>query len=135
MMREARALAEYERGLMTEQPYALDEERRQVVLRSIQDVCTKRTWPLIAAHIREEHAHAVMDLDSKPERALGDLKAYSTIGLKSAGLDVTRQKRWANGGSTIPLRDRPALLKAIAYVIEGQGQPMAVYLDPEFEGS
>ena len=121
---------------MTEPPYALDEERRHVVVKSIQDVCTKRAWRLTAAHVREEHSHVVADVnDAKPEHALGDMKAYSTMGLKNANLDVSRQKRWATGGSTIPLRDRKALLKAIEYVVEGQGQPMAVYVDPEYRGS
>jgi hypothetical protein len=33
--------------------------------------------------------------------------------------------------STMPLRDRASIVGAVAYVVEGQGAPMAMFLDPD----
>jgi hypothetical protein len=118
-LREEPELESYERALMTEPAYALDEQRRAVVLDAICSVARMRQWYLCAAHVRQEHVHVVVDAGDAPvARTLGDLKAYAGMALRAAGFDVERKKRWARFGSTIPLRDR------------AQGAPMAVFLDP-----
>jgi hypothetical protein len=40
---------------MIQQPYLLDSVRRQVVLRSLQEVSYHRGWILLAAHVRTNH--------------------------------------------------------------------------------
>src|SRR5687767_1217114 len=45
---------------MRQQPYLLDATRREIVLRSLQEVCFFRHWRLIAAHVRTNHVHVVV---------------------------------------------------------------------------
>jgi hypothetical protein len=51
----ARAAAERER--MDQAPYHLDQIRRDAVLEAIQEVCARRGWSLLAAHVRSNHVH------------------------------------------------------------------------------
>ena len=51
----ARAAAERER--MNQAPYDLDQIRRDAVLEAIQEVCARRGWNLLAAHVRTNHVH------------------------------------------------------------------------------
>ena len=37
----------------------LDQIRRDAVLEAIQEVCTRRGWSLLAAHVRSNHVHTV----------------------------------------------------------------------------
>lgn len=80
---------------MLEPGYALDEERRRIVLTAIRQVCVCRAWTLIAAHVRMSHVHAVVAADVFPEIAM--------------------QEEDVAG--------------AVHYVIDGQGEPMATYLN------
>ena len=55
----ARVAAEAER--MDQPPYHLDEIRRDAVLEAIQEVCGRRGWNLLAAHVRSNHVHTVVE--------------------------------------------------------------------------
>jgi hypothetical protein len=57
-----------------------------------------------------------------------DFKAYATRHLRENGLDLHRQKRWSRSGHYARLPDRWAVQDAVRYVIEKQGEPMAMYL-------
>ena len=48
---------------MLQPAYYLDEERRQIVLEALQQVCSHRQWTLLAAHVRTNHVHAVLEAD------------------------------------------------------------------------
>src|SRR5262245_10899810 len=48
------------RAAMRQQPYLLDDLRRQVVLATIKEVAVHRKWKLWAAHVRTSHVHVVM---------------------------------------------------------------------------
>jgi REP element-mobilizing transposase RayT len=116
-----------ERELMDQPSYALDKDRRAAVLRALQEVCSHRGWSLLAAHVRSTHVHAVVEADARPEKVMNGLKSYASRGLNRLCVDDTSRKRWARHGSTRWLWNRKEVSAAIRYVIEGQGDPMAVF--------
>jgi len=121
----ARAAAERER--MDQTPYNLDQLRRDVVLQAIQEVCAYRGWNLLAAHVRSNHVHAVVEAEVPPERVMGDLKAYASRRLNGMRLDEPNRKRWARHGSTRWLWKPQQVSAAIQYVVAEQGDGMSVF--------
>jgi len=110
-------------------PFVLGEAARTTVLAAIEEVCRYRNWQLIAAHVRSTHVHVVVAGGDLPERMMKDFKAYSSRALKKAGL--SRDRYWTRHGSTRWL-NRPAdVAAAIQYVVVEQGEPMAVYREPQ----
>jgi REP element-mobilizing transposase RayT len=63
---------------MDQPPYHLDHIRRDAVLEAIQGVCAHRGWNLLAAHVRSNHVHAVVEAEVPPVRILNDSKAYAS---------------------------------------------------------
>ncbi|MEO5926994.1 MAG: transposase [Bryobacteraceae bacterium] len=110
-----------------EQPrYFLDHADREIVLASIIEVCDYNGWTLVAAHVRSNHVHIVVEGEAKPERMMNTFKSYASRGL-NATFGSERQRRWARHGSTRYLWSREALAEAVAYVIEGQGDAMSAF--------
>ena len=109
---------------MRQPPYLLDESRRQIVLDAMHQVCSYRAWELIAAHVRTNHVHVVIAADVRPEALMHDLKAYSSRLLNQCERDT---KRWSRHGSTRYLWTAEEVRAAARYVMNGQGEPMAVY--------
>ena len=62
-----------------------------------------------------------------PERMLNDLKTYASRKLNELGWDPPEVKRWARHGSTRYLNDERSLAAVIRYVVEEQGDPIAMY--------
>ena len=116
------------RRLMTQAPYHLDEYRRAAALRGIIEACSRRGWILLAAHIRTSHVHAVVEADRSPEQVMLALKAYASRALNEAGLDATDRRRWARHGSTRYLWTAAEITAAVHYVVNDQGDAMAVYV-------
>jgi REP element-mobilizing transposase RayT len=114
---------------MPDEPYMLDETRRNVVLESVREVCRFRGWTLHAAHIRTNHVHVVAEADAKPEMVVA-MKAYSSRALNRRAWDDFGHRRWARHGSTRYLWTRESIRAAIRYVVDDQGPAMAVYEDP-----
>jgi hypothetical protein len=67
--------AAFEAELMDQAPYHLDQTRRDAVLETIQEVCVH----LLAAHVRSNHVHTVVEAEVPPERVMGDFKAYASL--------------------------------------------------------
>ena len=61
-----------------------------------------------------------------------DFKAYASRALNEAGHGGRGRKRWSRHGSMRHLWKRENVLDAVAYVVAGQGEPMAVF-DPSTE--
>jgi REP element-mobilizing transposase RayT len=120
----------HSRNRMPDAPYVLDENRRQVVLDSVREVCDFRGWALLAAHVRTNHVHVVAAANSKPEPMLIAMKAYSSRALNKLGLDTRGTCRWARHGSTRYLWTKESIWAAIRYVVDGQGLAMAVCETP-----
>ncbi len=112
-------LHKYCRDLMTDEPYLLDLPRAKIVLTAIQEVCRFRNRDLIAAHVRSNHVHLIVDGLQEPDRAIAQFKAYATRALSA-------KKVWASGGSTRALPDGKAISQAIQYVTDQQGETMAL---------
>ena len=110
---------------MTQGPYALDACKREAVLSSIREVCSFRAWDLLAAHVRSNHVHVVVGSTEQPDKVMNTFKAYASRRLNPCAQPGCR--RWTRHGSTRYLWDRERVEAAIAYVIEGQGEPMALY--------
>jgi REP element-mobilizing transposase RayT len=123
--------ASAERQEMTQEPYRLDRLRRALVLQSVLEVCGCRGWSLFAAHVRTNHVHVVVEATDRPEKVLNALKAYASRALNKAGLDGPARRRWSRHGSTRYLWKREQVTEAIAYVAQGQGEPMARYMNEE----
>ena len=116
--------------LMIQDPYKLDRKRRRIVLDAVQEVCAYRKWPLHAAQVRQDHVHAVISSDARPERVMNDLKAYASRLLNKTGWDEENRRRWSRHGSTKYLWRNDQLSDAVDYVIGGQGEPMDLYHNP-----
>jgi REP element-mobilizing transposase RayT len=120
-----RVLAERQR--MDQPPYDMDRNRREAVLAAVRERCADRQWSLLAAHARSTHVHIVVDADAPPERIMNDLKSFASRFLNRLGLDEPSRKRWARHGSTRWLQKQESVSAAIRYVVDEQGDPMAVY--------
>jgi REP element-mobilizing transposase RayT len=112
---------------MNQPPYDMDRSCREAVLAAIQERGTDRQWTLLAAHIRTNHAHIVIEADVPPERIMNDLKSYASRRLNRLGLDTPARKRWARQGSTRWLWKPESVSAAIRYVADEQGDSMAVF--------
>jgi REP element-mobilizing transposase RayT len=116
---------------MKQAPYLLDERARTVVLQAIQEVCAHRGWNLLAAHVRTNHVHVVVESEAKPEKIMSDFKSYASRALNLLETDKTR-RRWARHGSTRWLWKDQDVREAIRYVIDEQGEPMALFVSEMF---
>jgi REP element-mobilizing transposase RayT len=114
---------------MAQGPYELDEPRRACVLDAVLQHCEYRNWPLLAAHVRTNHVHVIVDATVAPEKVLNELKAYASRRLNQIGLDTPDRRRWARHGSTRYLWSRDEVGAAVVYVADRQGDPMAVYVN------
>jgi REP element-mobilizing transposase RayT len=116
---------------MTQAPYVLDELARPTVLQALQEVCAHRRWTLLAAHVRTNHVHAIVEADARPEKVMNDFKSYASRALNRVE-DGTERKRWAHHGNTRWLWEDQNVREAIRYVIEEQGEPMAFFVAEMF---
>jgi REP element-mobilizing transposase RayT len=119
--------AAVEGELMDQAPYDLDPIRRDAVLVAIQEVCAHRGWGLLAAHVRSNHVHIVVEAEVPPERVMSDFKVYGSRRLNRMRLDEPNRKRWARRGSTRRLWKPQQVSAAIQYVVAEQGEVMSVF--------
>ncbi len=115
------------RNSLRQAPYMLDQPRRQVVLRTVCEVCSHRSWILHAVHVRTTHAHVVLTASVSPEKVMADLKAWASRRLREAFGEDADRDRWTQHGSTRYLNDAKSLEATMAYVVAEQGDPMSVY--------
>lgn len=113
---------------MNQTPYFLDRGSRAAVLEALRDVCLHRCWNLLAPHVRTNHVHVVVDAEGPPEKVMNDFKSYASRGLNRLLHDGAARNRWARHGSTRWLWKDQDVWEAIRYVVEEQGEPMAVYV-------
>jgi REP element-mobilizing transposase RayT len=106
----------------------LDQRSRAAVLEAIREVCVHRGWSFLAAHVRTNHVHAIVEADVRPERVMNDFKTYASRELNRLGRDGADRKRWARHGSTRWLWKDRDVQEAIRYVIEAQGEPMELFV-------
>ncbi len=113
---------------MRQPPYLLaTHESRCVVRAAIVEVSGFRSWHLYALHVRTNHVHGIVRSDARPNRVLNEWKAYATRRLRSTGIVGRDRLVWGHGGNVVVLTSDIALLSAIRYVLEKQGEQMEVY--------
>src|ERR1035438_6020930 len=66
-----------EQHLMDQPPYEMDRSHRDAVLTAIKERSSNRHWTLLAAHVRTNHVHIVVEADARPDRIMNDLKSYA----------------------------------------------------------
>jgi REP element-mobilizing transposase RayT len=115
------------RGQMRQPVYVLDDPRRQVVLRTVLEVARHRGWNVWAVHARSNHVHVVVSASARPEKVMSDFKAWASRRLREAFGEDADRDRWTQHGSTKYLWTDEAVADKVAYVVDGQGAPMAVY--------
>jgi REP element-mobilizing transposase RayT len=120
-------LVGYANRAMTHAGASLDLRDALLVLRAIQEVCAFRNWTLLAAHVRSQHLHLVVDGIAETSGAIRDFKAYASRALNREEV----RRRWARGGNVRLLGNSSAVRAAVRYVVDGQGPPMAVYIAPD----
>jgi hypothetical protein len=82
-----------ERRAMLQDAYVLNEFSRAVVLAAIQRHCTLRGWNLLAAHVRSNHVHAIVESEVQPEKIMNEFKSYASRELNRLGVDYPERKR------------------------------------------
>jgi REP element-mobilizing transposase RayT len=120
--------AQAERQRMRQPPYVLDPPRRETVLVALRKHCSFRGWSLLAAHVRSNHVHVILEADIQPERIMNEFKSYASRELNHLRLQGTDRKRRARHGSTRWLWKDQDVQQALRYVIAEQGEPMALFV-------
>ena len=120
--------ARAERRSMNEAPYEMDSDSRAIVLRTLAEVCSHRGWNLLAAHVRTNHVHVIVEAEVQPEKVMNDFKAHASRALNRIEANEPGRRRWARHGSTRWLWRDQDVGEAIRYVVEQQGEPMAIFL-------
>ena len=105
----------------------MDRSRREAELAALLARGIDRQWRLLAAHVRTNHVHLVLEADARPERIMNELKSYASRRLNGLGLVEVHRTRWARHGSTRWLWKPQSVSAAIRYVVDEQGEPMAVF--------
>lgn len=105
----------------------MDADQRANALKAIREVCRYKQWVLLAAHVRTNHVHTVVDpgADVAPEFVMNAFKSYASRALNLCTPDAKGRLRWARHGSTRYLVSRDEIEAAVRYVLEKQGEPMA----------
>ena len=100
----------------------LDSQQREIVEKTIREVCKFRDWVLHAINVRTNHVHTVISTGNySADAALNAFKAYSTRKLKESNCWKFSHSPWSNKGSKRFLWNEKSLEVAIEYVISGQG--------------
>ena len=115
------------RQRMRQPEYLLDAARRVVVVHTLVEVSSYRTWQLWAAHVRSNHVHVVVTAACKPEKVMSDFKSWGSRRLREKFAEGADRERWTEHGSTKYLWTDDALSKAVDYVTNRQGGLMAAY--------
>jgi REP element-mobilizing transposase RayT len=113
---------------MTEDAVTLDQQRRQIVEKTIVDHCIVRGWILHAVNCRTNHVHAVV---SAPDRSLRiprvQFKAWCTRKLMDydRSLELVRgsslrENWWTERGWDEYIDNERELADVVAYVCERQ---------------
>src|ERR1700676_3532539 len=59
-----------------------------------KSVCN-RCWSLLAAHVRTNHVHVVVQAEVQPEKVMNDFKSYASRSLNRLLHDGADRKRWS----------------------------------------
>ena len=120
-------LEQFERRLMTQPAYCLDDKRATIAITAMRETAKFRNWLMLAAHVGSTHVHLVIKAGDDPERVMGDMKSYASRALNRAGCEDSNRKRWTRRGSAEYLWDAGDVARAIEYVMNQPGKALASY--------
>ena len=120
-------LTEAMRRRMKERVYRMSSQERRIVLSAILEGCSHNSWTPHGIHVRSTHVHAVVSASVAPEIVMACFKQTSSNRVRQAGLAPKGTRRWTEHGSTRYLWTREDVEAAVRYVIEEQGEPMALF--------
>ncbi len=110
---------------LTDHAFHMNDDARQIMCRTIEEVCEHRGWMLLAVNVRSNHIHTVVIADDKPEQVMSSFKAYGTRRLCEADIIARGTKPWTEHGSTRYVKGEPSILAACQYVLHEQGDNLA----------
>lgn len=103
----------------------LNAAQRNCVEAGVRETCRIRKWDLLAVNVRTNHVHTVVSIGTKkPELALNAFKADSTRKMRESGSWSSKLSFWADKGSTRYLWNEQSVVRAIEYVVVGQGDEL-----------
>jgi len=100
---------------MKQPPFVMEAGRREPVLAALHERCRQQHWVLLASHVRTNQVHILVEAEMKPETVMNDIKSYASRCLNLTNWDEPARKRWARHSA------------AIRFVVDKQGEPMAVF--------
>jgi REP element-mobilizing transposase RayT len=107
----------------------LNATQRHCVEAAARETCEIRDWHLHAINARTNHVHTVVSTGKKkPEIALNALKANATRKMRENGCWSDTKSPWADKGSNRYLWNEESIVRAVDYVINGQGDNL-----PDFD--
>ena len=101
--------------------YEMHQDERVIILTAITEVCRHKCWRLLAAQVRSNHVHTVVDADVAPEAVVNALKSYASRALNLHAPGHAGRIRWARHGSTRYLWSPARVAAAVRYVLDKQG--------------
>lgn len=116
-------------GRLKSKPVVLDARQRASVKKAIRETCKIRGWTLLAINVRTNHVHAVVAAPNRaPGTVLNALKANATRLMRERKTWLLDTSPWVDKGSTRYLWNEKSVIRAVNYVVHGQGDDL-----PEFE--
>lgn len=115
------------RAALTQSCYTMSAAERDIVCQALVTLSEERGWKLLAAHVRSNHVHVVIQAERDPGRVMSDLKARASRDLTRAGYGSAERRRWTRHGSTKHLFREQEVAEKIEYTLNGQGLQMACY--------
>jgi REP element-mobilizing transposase RayT len=116
---------QHARSRMTQPAYLLGVREREIVCAALQELSQERAWNLLAAHVRTNHVHVVIDAPIAVERLMSDFKGRASRNLTLAKSDNQVRHRWTRHGSTRYLFTEAEVARAIRYSLDEQGERLA----------
>ena len=77
------------------------------------------------------HVHAIVEAEAPPERIMNEFKSYASRELNRLTTGGSERKRWARHGSTRWLWKDEDVKRALQYVVDELGEPMALFIADE----
>jgi REP element-mobilizing transposase RayT len=111
-------------NMSARQPFLLDGPHRGHVKAAIEEVCQFKNYSLKAINVRTNHVHSVVSAACRPEPIATAFKAYATRKLRQNGLIEPGVRVWSRGESTRYLWKEEFVVRALEYVINGQGDDL-----------
>ena len=118
----------YNQQQLKRPPLILGARQREAISAALLETCNIRNWILLAFNVRTNHVHTVVSANRGSELVLTALKANATRQLRDYGLWMHVFSPWARKGSKRNLWTERSIVRAIDYVLHGQGDDL-----PDFD--